>query len=147
MGRILSAVIVAVAWSEIAAQEPRTALVSIPTTQRQGSFQSGTFDVPGDATGVVRLVADIPSDAEYADPANSLWIRIYYFDTATSTWRVTASAKWVGGEHVDPDLGVNPRPYVAIRIEPFQGKSVRVEVDMPTRIRVGATLDIGPNWP
>lgn len=118
------------------------AVADIPTTQRQGSIQSSSYTVPVDATGWIRLVADISQVSEYEDTGKSLTLRIY--DLRAGVWTETDKARWRGGRYVDPELGTNPMPYVEIYAPHWAGRTLRVELDVPARMRVGAQLQTSP---
>lgn len=145
MRRLMLAAAVMLSVAALEAQEVRTVLVNVPITQRQGVFQSTSWDVPTNATGVIRMRIDI-ADADYVDTANSLKLRFYWLD-AQGVWRVSSTNNWQGGAVTDPELGVNPRPYTALRIEDYRGRSVKAEAEVPNRMRVGLTIDIGDDWP
>lgn len=135
-------------WSLSAfAQEPRTVLTSLSPTQRQGVIQTGSALIPTDATGYLRILADIP-DSDYLNTDNKLWLRIYRFDVSTQTWKFVAghtpSEPWVGGPTNDPELGENWRPYAIFNAANFRGQQLRAELDVPTRMRIGVVVDIGP---
>jgi len=131
----------------LAAQGARVVLINIPVQTRQpGVISSPTVDIPADASGIVRIIADIPP-ADYADTANAFWIRLYQLDPSLQTWREVTSIHWEGGNRTDPELGVNPMPYSSLDIAAYKGRQMRVELDLQTRMRVGGQIDLGPTWP
>lgn len=119
------------------------AVTDIPTSQRQGSFTSTSYTVPVDATGYVRVRADMAS-AEYENTANSLVIRMYVLG-GDNVWRVSMGVKWIGGRMEDPELGVNPMPSISTNLVEFRGKTVRLEMEVPVRMRVGAVIETSPD--
>ena len=116
-------------------------VASLAITQRQGSFQTSSVVVTELTTGLLRITADIP-DADYLDLANSLWLRLYFIDPITQAWRVLTSTNWVGGPVIDPELGINPRPSIAIDTANYLGLTIRGELDIPVRMRIGCTIDL-----
>jgi hypothetical protein len=141
MRTFLSAVVLALVFTGSAyAQGTRTVLVSVPETQRQGSTMSGSIIVPMDATGILRGSVQI-NNADYVDPANQLFIRVYRL-LANGTWQIYIASRWNGGPYVDDETGeLNPRPWFEVNIETLRGATVRVELDSVNRIRMGCMLE------
>ena len=148
MRTLIAAVVVGLGLTQ-QAQEVTVETV-IPMQQRQGTFQSGSLPVtqiPSQGTNpgtglpirVVTMRVDIAS-ADYVDPAASIWFRIFHSGDSGATWRHIAGAKWVGGPYVDENGTVNPMPTLTVDLGNIPTHLVRVEVDIPVRIRVGATL-------
>jgi hypothetical protein len=124
-----------------------TILISAPAQQRgPGVIITPSIDIASDAVGVMRIIAIIATN-DYIDTANSFWLRIYQMDPAIQVWREMAGIKWNGGAVDDPELGINPMPYSAFEVTPYRGRSLRAELDIPIRMRVGAQVELTPNWP
>lgn len=115
-------------------------LVSLPSQQRQGSFLTGTHVVTGDAAGTL-CVHPVIEAADFADPTKSIFMRIYRFDVPSQTWIVVVAARWFGtpgANHSDRD----EHPVLAANIESLRGQQIRGEVDIPSRMRVGCTVEL-----
>ena len=123
------------------AQELVTVVASLPQQQRQGSFQTGSYTVPLDAVGDVRIRLNI-STADYDKVGHKLYYRIYVFDSVSGIWKVYLGGAWISGHVEDPELGTNPAPSVSTNMEQLRGRLVRGEIDLPTRVRVGATVEV-----
>lgn len=122
------------------AQQPQTMEVVIQQQQRQGSFMSGSKLLDASIVGpLVTFRADINA-ADYVDPANSLWMRVYFSNDNGITWSKPGGALWKGGPFIDEDGNVNPMPTYSFGLNAVRGQLVRVEVDVPQRMRVGATI-------
>lgn len=123
------------------AQESVTVVASLPQQQRQGSFQTGSYTVPVDAVGDLRIKLDIGT-SDYDEPGHTLYYRIYLFDAPAGVWKLYLGGAWISGHVEDPELGTNPAPSVSTNMEQLRGRLVRGEIDLPTRMRVGATVEI-----
>jgi hypothetical protein len=89
-------------------------LRNIPVQQRgPGVVVSPSVTVDVDATGYLRVIADIPA-TDYADTQNSMTLRLYQLHPTSQSWVVIAGTNWVGGDRTDRELGVNPMPYVTL---------------------------------
>ena len=123
-------------------------LATLPQQQRQGVFQTpsasvvsaGTL-VPGARFAEITIspVIDAP---DFVDPANSLALRIYRLDPATSAWTVVGSMTWFG--RVGADI-TNPDQYPLFSwSQPanWVTQDMRGEMDVPVRMRVGLRLEV-----
>lgn len=116
-------------------------LASVSTSQRQGLFQSPSWAIPLDATGYVRVVADI-STADYEDTRNSATLKLT--ELVKGEWRTIMSSKWTGGRMAVSDIGVNPMPSIMTGLESLRGRTVRLEIEVQTRMRVGGSVETSP---
>jgi hypothetical protein len=145
MRTFLSAIVVVLVFTGSAFAQPSpgtaTVLVSLPETQRQGSTMSGSIVMPMDVTGIFRTSVQI-NNADYVDPTNSLWVRVYRL-LSDGTWQIYAAQPWKGGARVDDETGEqNPRPWFEVNAEPLRGATLRVELDSVKRLRIGCQLEI-----
>ena len=116
-----------------------TQLVTLAQTQRQGTFISPSFNVPAGTTGVAQLVLNVAA-GDFGNTANSATFAVYVFDQPTGTWRHSIGAGWRGGGDIN-----NPDQFpVALEFDlgGLAGRTIRAEISIPNRIRVGCTL----NW-
>lgn len=111
--------------------------VVIPQAKVQGTFTSGSFVVSGTNPGdVLRIAANIkPVDLIKAGLVAN--IRLYLFDPGTGLWRFIGGAGWVG--HAANT--VNPVLEITL---PVTGSTIRGELDVPTQMTIGATIETGP---
>lgn len=112
-------------------------LVSLPTQQRQGSFQTGSYSIPVSTPNGEILVTPVIDAGDFSDPLNSVWIRLYWLDGAL--WRYFTGVEWRGGGNPnDPEQ----QPTMGVNVADVRGKQVRAEIDIPRRMRCGVTVTL-----
>lgn len=124
----------------LSAQGVPVVLRELPQQQRQGVFQTPSWDVPADAAGTLQITAQI-NTADYDDPLNSLRMTIYRLDASQGVWRLVVGGTWVGGHVEDPELGTNPQPSIGTNLEHLRGQTIRGEADIPLRMRIGFRVE------
>jgi hypothetical protein len=148
MTRMLIAALVLVASATSVFAQELTVIEAIPTAQRQGTFQSGSYsldvvpeviDEQGHAHRFVMLRLDIPT-SDYEDAANSAWFRFFVSNDGGASWIAAGAAKWVGGRVVTGDGVLNPIPTMTPSLPAGAGWIVRAEADIPRRMRAGLTI-------
>ena len=118
-----------------------TVVASLPQQQRQGSFLTGSYTVPMDAAGELRVTMNI-NTADYDEPGNTLHYRLYALDTQAGVWRLVVGGAWLSGHVEDPELGTNPAPAISTNLELLRGRQIRGELDTVVRMRVGCTVEV-----
>ena len=116
---------------------PRTSLLTRPP--RQGTNTSSSFDVSTTANEVV-VRADIHPD-DYTVMANSLTLSVEVFDEARQVWRFERGLTWQGGNSTTKS-GFNAPPSKFLDSAEYRGKTVRVVLDVPSPMRIGAVVDV-----
>lgn len=142
MRRLLAAAIVVGFALPAQAQYVETVVRTIATQQRDGVVTSPSYTVPADATGGLRLRLNIPT-SDYENVANSCTLTLYRLEGGV--WRVSGRTTWQGGhvDFFDEDTGlivVNPAPFVGTELTSVRGMDIRAELEVPTRMRIGASV-------
>lgn len=137
---ILAAVMVMGLALPVGAQTQETTVVTLATQQRQGTFQTTSYVVPPLAAGHVKIALDIPT-SDYDNTANTVTYRLYWLDVLNGgIWRLYLGGSWVGGRVEDWELGTNPAPFIETNLEPLRGQTVRAEIEVPNRMRIGCSI-------
>lgn len=105
--------------------------------RRNGTVTSPVFNVPESVTGRFILNTDINA-ADFIDPTKSLECRIYVSSDNGATWQRSCGFGWRGGPYVSRS-GL-PSPCIVVDAADYAGKQVRVEIDMPSSLRVGIQI-------
>ena len=139
---ILAAALVLSLGGSLVAQAPtlESMEVVIPQQQRQGAFQSGSKLIDDSVPGNILIIQADINLSDYVDPLNSLWIRLYRSVDNGATWLPSGGGRWRGGPFTDSDGNVNPMPSFSTWIPNYRGMLIRAELDIPRRMRVGATI-------
>lgn len=134
------ACVLALAWP-VFAQEGSTVETVLTTTQRQGTFRSGSKQVDASMAGsnVVAVRLQIAT-ADYIDPTRIIWARLFRSVDSGATWIAHGGMRWTGGPYVNEQGEVNPMPWFEVPITQIRGQLIQVEIDTRTRTRVGAEL-------
>lgn len=122
-----------------------TTTVVLVEQNRQGTLTSASLG-PVVAT-VQRVTARaLMSAAVRDDPTASMCWHIFKSRDSGTTWQHDSGACWQGGTgFVDRDGTINPAPrirYEGQSLDNVRGALVRIEVDIPVRIRVGAEIEL-----
>lgn len=146
---LLAAALVLSLSSSAFAQVFTVTTVVIDQTQRQGTFQSGSIIVPTvTADQVVRIQLNIGA-ADYVDTTKYVWYRLFRSSDDGATWVSHGGARWTGGAYTNEQGEVNPMPWLQVpayfindqgQAQVLTGQLLRAEVDVPFRMRVGATI-------
>jgi hypothetical protein len=119
-----------------------TVIVTLSEQQRNaGVYLTPSWTVPADAIGTLNIRAEIPT-ADYEEPTNRLVVRIYAL-LEDGTWRRIGGNDpdgWTGGRLIGLDGTINPPHEFGIGVHNYRGRQLRGEVEVFTRMRVGATL-------
>jgi hypothetical protein len=138
MRQVLTAVCVMFVSVLVQAQD-RTSITA-DRRQREGTFTSASFQVPANTAAgmMLELRADI-SAADLFDPLKAL--RISVAVEVNGVWTTIASSRWRGQETTEP-------PFIRVLdLSVLRGRNVRLEVEIPERMQVGATLALVPAPP
>lgn len=117
-------------------------MIIINQSMREGRFVSAPFVVP--VTGFSRVfVRGIITGPDLDDSANSIMAAVELLDGVT--WQSWASFTWRGpspARNVDGSLFTDQQrqPSISVSIPP-PGTTVRVTLDVPAPMRVGAELE------
>ena len=116
-------------------------LARVTRAQRVGVYQLASVTIPSTVPyDNLRVTADI-SNADYADTANQIRVNLYRFDSADGVWKFMAGTLWTGGNRTDPELGVNPRPYIALPADAIAGKQLRGELEITQQMNIGCVVE------
>jgi hypothetical protein len=115
--------------------------VVIPVAQRQLQVRSASMDIDDSRAKPVRVWLDIPT-SDYLDTNNSIRLRFLRSIDNGATWLMVGAVRWSGGAVPDDGegSGPNPRPSMEMNLAPHRGQIFCVELDIPTRMRAGATI-------
>lgn len=147
---VLALVFVLSLSGSLMAQEPAPVLVTLQSQQRQGTFQTGSWTVPAQMTGSIRVTLQLDA-AAHTDPTLSVWMRFYFLNDG-GQWQFIKGARWTGDSGTVPGqmIGSSLKVYVPDPANPtqalpgtpdFRGRQLRAEVDIPNRLRVGCVVD------
>lgn len=103
---------------------------------RQGKWISNSFTIPANAKGVVKFAIDMPLN-ERRDIAKFMDFKIELLDAIG--WKFFAGFTWQGG--IDEKDGVQATPGVEFDISEIAGKVIRINVDVPNAVNIGANLE------
>lgn len=122
-----------------------TTVASFPVQQRGPSTReapivSGAWTVPAGLTYIFFRV-DIPT-SDYEDPLNSFEL-IVQVDNA-GVWEQYSALTWQGGQWIGRDGTVNPPPTKKIPADAIVGKSTRIALVVPRRMRIGGLIQSEP---
>lgn len=122
------------------AQEITTVLNLNRTSRAPGSYPSAEYTFAATDsypdTYEVRLNLDINA-TDFVNPDKSLTYSLYWRDPANGTWRLMVQGSWYGGPNAEHSSFAKP-------ITELRGRTVRIELSVPSPIRAGASFDIGP---
>lgn len=106
---------------------------------RQGTHTSASIVVPSAATGDL-IIRALMTDPAIENPDYSFTLRIYYYREADALWYQHGAMAWRGA----PWVSWRPKapPFIAIPLGDLAGKTVRVELDVPTQMSLGATAEV-----
>lgn len=143
--RYFSALAFVVCLAMPAFVEAQTVVINVPESQRQGVFQTPSWDIPANAVGMLTAQA-VMSTSEYENTANSLRMRIYWMDLSTGTWKLVNEGTWSGGfkPPLDPEDPPNYPFQIGVNMAAYRGQTIRAEVEVPVRMRLGATVFTTP---
>lgn len=141
MKRLLVTVLLVLALAGTAiAQEGTLAQTTILNrVNRQGTLMSASIVVPPAATGDL-IIRALMTDAAIENPNYSFTLRIYYYNEADALWYQHGAMSWRGAPWVSNRPKVPPN--IAIPLGDLAGKTVRVELDVPTQMSLGATAEV-----
>lgn len=109
--------------------------------QRQGTLTSSSIVVPAlanpDQDIIIRALMDA---ADIENTTLSFTFRIYFYDEEQAIWYQHGAMTWRGAPWVSPRPKVPP--FMAIPLGELVGKTVRVELDIPDRMKLGATAEV-----
>ena len=118
-----------------------TTLLTLARVRRNGTFTTGSYDVPVNITGYFRVLSDIhPTD--YINIDVRLAFRLYKLNTVTGLWVLDSGFSWSGGANIVDGIS-NPTPSLLIPAADIAGKTIRAEIDSPSNIRVGCLIQHG----
>lgn len=119
----------------------------LPEENRQGTFQSGSIGgqiIPASATRLT--IRALMSNAVRANAALSLSFHVYKSFDAGQTWQHDTGGTWRGGTGFTDRQGVVNPPisitYEGAPLESIKSGLVRLEIDIPVEMRVGAEAEV-----
>lgn len=111
---------------------------TVPSALRDGTYTSASIQIPDPSAGWASWIRFRPviRAQDMNDPSLSFWFRFEWFDPVEGVWtqRGLGGGGWTGGPGALPPEVVTSREYLA-------GKTIRLILDVPVAMRLGATLD------
>lgn len=111
--------------------------------QRQGTDISASAVIPDGVNSVA--VTAVMNDVDILNPDVSLRMSLEVSPDNGKTWQGLVAANWQGGPENKPKVPGNPIPRPStgtIDVTGFVGWRVRGTLDCPTRIALGAVVDV-----
>lgn len=133
--------LVPIVWALLAstatAQELRVRTQALLAERRQGTVTAASVQVLTGVTSIT-IEGDI-AQADRGDPSNAMTVRVYLSLDGGFSWQPWGGFSWRGS--IDPRTG-QPRsnPRIGLTLPPV-GSLLRIELDVPTEIRVGAVIE------
>lgn len=136
---LLAAALVLSLSSSVFAQVFTVTETVIPIQQRQGTYQSGSKVIDATVGPILRIELNI-SAADYVVPTNIVWVRLWRSPDEGATWIAHGGMRWTGGPYTNEAGEVNPMPWLQVGLDQIRGQLLRAEIDVPSRMRVGAVI-------
>lgn len=110
--------------------------------RRQGEIITPSFTLPANMRGEIQFVADIPT-ADYENTSNTISASLYQEDaTVPGGWRFRTGNTWRGGTRISDGITNPPPVFFSLSVgDSEKGKAFRVEVDIPTQMDVGFSVN------
>lgn len=114
---------------------------TIPARNINGDYFSPAVTIP--AGNQVTLTATM-SDATYHNTAKSFSMTFQYSRDNGVTWRDSIKCGWKGVVETltAPDGTIDPRPSCSTDLQNLEGQKMRLYVNSPSLINMGATITI-----
>lgn len=119
---------------------PKAQTRLLDVTDRQGTMLSASKRMPvAPVTGVAML--DLDTLANASNPLNSAIVNVVASIDGGQTWRHVAGFQWNGGD-LGKDGTVQVRPAIKFDTTGLEDARVRIEVEVPRRMRCGALVEL-----
>jgi hypothetical protein len=137
--RAVLCLLVCLVAAPVVAQVGDVETTALGVDWRQGTVTTAATVIPArELQSYLVFRLDLPT-ASYEDTTNRVGMMAYVYDVEAAVWRFYSGAGWTGGRFIRQDGTVNPPPMLFLDQDELRGRTVRVELEVPQRMRVGLT--------
>jgi hypothetical protein len=139
MRRMLLAAVVLLSASVSGQELTAVNVIVMDPANIQGTLVSGSHPIPANITGQMMIRGTGLSATVLDDPNKTIWLHLHVSSDGGQTWTYMGGGNWHGGQIGKDGLPIAPGLGVG-EMERHAGKLLRVTLDVPVRMRIGAEV-------